>query len=105
MSEIAVRVEGLSKQYRIGTRVSNRTLREALISAARAPLAWFNVKSKQDENTFWALNDISFEIKHGEAVGIIGRNGAGKSTLLKILSRITKPTCGRVEIYGRVGWP
>lgn len=103
MSDIAIRVESLSKQYRIGTRAANRTLREAVASALLAPRRWFDSRSRLEENMFWALDDISFEIKHGEAVGIIGRNGAGKSTLLKILSRITKPTCGRVEIFGRVG--
>lgn len=104
MRDIAIRVENLSKQYRIGEQqASNKTLREALVSAARVPFRWLRSGSKQDENTFWALNDVSFEIKQGEAVGIIGRNGAGKSTLLKILSRITKPTHGRVEMFGHVG--
>ena len=103
MSDIAIRAENLSKQYRIGARMSNKTLREALASTLRAPTRWLAPKSKPGENTFWALDNVSFEIKHGEAIGIIGRNGAGKSTLLKILSRITKPTHGRVELYGRVG--
>ena len=104
MSDIAIRVEGLSKQYRIGAqKLANKTLREALVLAARAPFRWLRSAAQQDENTFWALDDVSFEIKRGEAVGIIGRNGAGKSTLLKILSRITKPTRGRVEMFGRVG--
>ncbi len=103
MSDIAVRVENLSKQYAIGARVANSTLREALVSTLRAPLGWFDAKSKSEENKFWALNDVSFEIKHGEAIGIIGRNGAGKSTMLKILSRITKPTRGRAEMFGRIG--
>jgi len=103
MSDIAIRADDLSKQYRIGAHVAGRTLRETLVSALRAPLRWFEPKSKPGENTFWALDSVSFDIKHGEAVGIIGRNGAGKSTLLKIISRITKPTRGLAEIYGRVG--
>jgi len=103
MSDIAIRVEKLSKQYVIGSQGTHLTLRETLISSLRTPLQWFETRSKSEENKFWALNDVSFEIKRGEAVGIIGRNGAGKSTILKILSRITKPTRGRVEIFGRIG--
>jgi lipopolysaccharide transport system ATP-binding protein len=103
MSHIAIRVDGLSKQYRIGgAQASYQTFRDALTRAASAPSRWLRGE-RQTENTIWALDDISFEVKHGEAVGIIGRNGAGKSTLLKILSRITKPTRGRVDLYGRVG--
>ena len=104
MSDIAIRVENLSKQYRIGAQEAPRkSLREALASAAQAPFRRHRSVSRQDENTFWALDDVSFEIKQGEAVGIIGGNGAGKSTLLKILSRITKPTRGRVEMFGHLG--
>src|SRR5687767_14048181 len=103
MSDIAIRAENLSKQYHIGARMANKTLREALASTFRAPMRWLEPKSKSVENTLWALDNVSFEIKHGEAIGIIGRNGAGKSTLLKILSRITKPTKGRVKMNGRVG--
>ena len=102
MSDIAIRVENLSKQYRIGGKQAGyRTFREALLDSFSAPFRWMRGERKSFE-TFWALDDVSFEIKQGEAVGIIGRNGAGKSTLLKILSRITKPTKGRVELYGRV---
>jgi lipopolysaccharide transport system ATP-binding protein len=103
MSDIAIRADGLSKQYRIGgAQASYLTLREALVHAATSPIRWLRGEQRQ-QNTIWALDDVSFEVKHGEAVGIIGRNGAGKSTLLKILSRITKPTRGRVDLYGRVG--
>lgn len=102
MSDIAIRVEHLSKQYRLGGKQAGyRTFREALLKSFAAPVRWMRGERKTVE-TFWALDDVSFEIKQGEAVGIIGRNGAGKSTLLKILSRITKPTKGRVDLYGRV---
>lgn len=95
MSDFAIRAEQLSKQYTIGeTQGRYNTLRESLAGL---------VRKRQPTNTFWALNDASFEIKRGEVIGIIGRNGAGKSTLLKILSRITEPTKGRAEIRGRVG--
>ena len=103
MSDIAIRVEHLSKQYRLGQQAAPyETFREALIATASAPIRWLRGE-RQEKNTFWALDDVSFDIKHGEAVGIIGRNGAGKSTLLKILSSITAPTRGRVELFGRVG--
>ncbi len=101
MSEIAIRVENLGKQYRIGGKQANRTFREVLLDSFTAPVRWMRGERKTFD-TFWALDDVSFEIKQGEAIGIIGRNGAGKSTLLKILSRITKPTKGRVDLYGRV---
>jgi lipopolysaccharide transport system ATP-binding protein len=112
MSEIVIKVENLSKQYRIGAREGYRTFRETLVDAAKAPLQGlskvFNRRSavggrSSGDDTIWALEDVSFEVKQGEVVGIIGRNGAGKSTLLKILSRITEPTEGRVELRGRVG--
>lgn len=105
-----IRVENLSKQYRIGTeRASYGTLRDSLTNAVTAPFRRFRNQhpassiQHPSEDTIWALKDINFEIMPGEVVGIIGRNGAGKSTLLKILSRITEPTTGRVDLYGRLG--
>lgn len=96
-----IKVEGLSKQYRIGTTNTYSTLRDAVSGAVKAPLRRLLRNGNNEANTIWALKDVSFEIQPGEVVGIIGRNGAGKSTLLKILSRITEPTAGRLELYGR----
>lgn len=102
MSEIAIRCRGLSKRYRIGeSRAPYSTLRDTLASKVRAPFKRRN--GKVGNESIWALKDASFEVEQGEVVGIIGRNGAGKSTLLKVLSRITKPTTGWVELHGRVG--
>ncbi len=97
MSEIAIKVDHLSKLYQIGTKKSG-SLRDTLTDK------WQQVSGKktQASTDFWALQDVSFDIHQGEAVGIVGKNGAGKSTLLKVLSRITEPTKGRVEINGRV---
>jgi lipopolysaccharide transport system ATP-binding protein len=104
MSRPAITVENLSKSYRISHQARVLpTLRESLMNAIRSP--WQRRAGQEgstSEETFWALNDVSFEIGRGEVVGIIGRNGAGKSTLLKILSRITEPTRGEVRLRGRV---
>lgn len=105
MSDIAIRVEHLSKKYHIGRlKRHHDTLREAVLSLARHPFSSLLRRGEAEEDdVLWALRDVSFEVRRGEVVGIIGRNGAGKSTLLKIISRITEPTSGRVEMYGRVG--
>ncbi len=102
MSDVAIRVENLGKMYRIeAARERHDTLRDALVHFLRDPLG--QAGRNADANTIWALRNVSFEVKRGEVVGVIGRNGAGKSTLLKILSRITEPTEGLADLYGRVG--
>src|SRR5687767_2798248 len=99
-----IRVRGLGKQYaRGGKKESYSTLRESLVRSVRAPLHALTRRSEEANNLFWALKDVHFDIMPGDVVGIVGRNGAGKSTLLKLLSRITEPTTGRAEMFGRVG--
>ena len=97
-NDIAISIRDLSKAYLIAHGALKRpTFRDVVMDRVRHPFR------RPQRETFWALKDVSFDVKKGEVVGIIGRNGAGKSTLLKILSRITEPTSGCVELYGRVG--
>ena len=106
MSNIAINVDNLGKMYRIGARQRRlNTLRERIGDLIASPFAYLRstLHGPSEEEILWALRGVSFEVKRGEVLGIIGRNGAGKRTLLKILSRITEPTEGRAEIHGRVG--
>lgn len=98
MSQVALRIEGISKRYRLGGLQPYQTLRDTLVDFVRR-----RPEKQAQKPEFWALRDVSFELKQGEVLGIVGRNGAGKSTLLKLLSRITTPDSGRIEVHGRIG--
>ncbi len=109
MSSTALLVDGLSKQYQLGERVQfYNTLRDTIMETAAKPYRavkrmMSGAPSRKEDSILWALKDVSFEVKQGEVIGLIGRNGAGKSTLLKVLSRITEPTHGKADIFGHVG--
>ncbi len=96
MSEIAIKVENLGKSYRLGT-VGTKSLVQDILGLFSS-----SQKEKVDEQTIWALKDVDFSIKKGDAVGIVGKNGAGKSTLLKLLSRTTAPSSGSIKISGKI---
>jgi lipopolysaccharide transport system ATP-binding protein len=104
MSDVVIRVDGLSKKYHIGVTHQDNSLRAVLRNKVRGlTQSESSSDGASDASIFWALQDVGFEVKQGEVMGIIGHNGAGKSTLLKSLSRIVEPTRGRIEIHGRVG--
>ena len=107
MPDVALSIQNLSKSFRIAHQRNGlrgyKTLHDELMSLPQRLIARLGRNERSTSETLWALNDVSFDVKRGEALAIIGSNGAGKSTLLKILNRITEPTRGAVDIYGRVG--
>jgi len=104
MGNVAISVEGIGKRYRIGLQQDRYgRLTESLWGALRAPIDMVRGKRRESGEWIWVLRDVSFELHHGDVVGVIGRNGAGKTTLLKVLSRITEPTTGNALLQGRVG--
>src|SRR5438552_16972799 len=110
MSDVAIKVAHLSNLYRIGVRGNRHVmLRDQIVHGFKhifqrdGNSRSTGSSSVNSDRCLWALKDVSFEVKRGDVVGFVGRNGAGKSTLLKTLSRITEPTSGRAQIYGRVG--
>jgi lipopolysaccharide transport system ATP-binding protein len=110
MNDLAIQVSNISKSFRLGEAEPYKMLRDVMVRAVKAPLRWMHAiasgagaRRRDEDDTLWALRDVSFELERGQVLGVIGRNGAGKSTLLKILSRITEPTEGQIDIYGRVG--
>ena len=106
MTNSIIRVTGVGKRYRIGATRTHRSMRDTLTRIVSSPMRLMRSSGRErsrEENTFWALRDVAFDVQPGDVVGLIGRNGSGKSTLLKVLSRITEPTEGRIELRGRVG--
>jgi len=102
MAETVIKVENIGKKYKIGEKEKYLALRDIIVNMLKLPYKLITGKISLKKSYIWALKDVSFEVKKGEVIGIIGRNGAGKSTLLKILSRITEPSTGQITLNGRV---